>query len=259
MKYLYLYSDFATKALDLPEIGEYVKKTLPKVKVVLRKDFFLYWLGKEEKKYKSVAKKAASSRITDLNQELQNIQPLLMEIEYEKNNLLNPEKRKSGILYDGFSFQNIYREIIPDKELQLGHCQIVFTNQLLATYDEDDRRYHLRTSIYGIPNLISTSGIAEAPAKPKEYYHFKRLGELATAEWKEKNRGRFIDYHDRRLTEVLKGYLMQAVFYHLTGDPFCKNRNCRLYNAHWQEELIKAQLNKKKDFCEFHEEILSHP
>ncbi|HCJ66013.1 MAG TPA: hypothetical protein DHV62_01475 [Elusimicrobia bacterium] len=258
MKYLYLYPDLATKTLDLLKIDKYLKEKLPKVKVVLRKDFFLYWLGKEEKKYKLVAKKVASSRIADLNSKSGNIHPLPMEIEYERNNLLNPGKRKIGILYDGFSFQNIGREIISEKGLKLGDCQIVFTNQLLATYDENDRRYHLRTSIYGIPNLISTSGIVEAPAKPKEYYLLKNLGEMATEEWKEKNKEKFINYNDQRLTEVLKGYLMHAIFYSLTGDPFCKDKNCRLYNAHWQEELIKAQLNKKKDFCKAHQKILDY-
>jgi len=49
---------------------------------------------------------------------------------------------------------------------------------------------------------------------------------------------------------------MQAVFNHLTGNPFCRNPNCRLFNAHWQEELIKAQLESEEEFCEEHREIL---
>lgn len=256
LKYLYLYPDLATKRFNLDKLGEYIKTKLPKIKVILRKDFFLYRLGKTTVPIDKVAEKLVSARITNLNQERQNTQPLPIEIEYEKNNLLNPVKRKIGILYNGFSFQEVCRGIIPKEELSLGHSQIIFTNQLLATYDENDRRYHLRTSIYGIPNLISTSGIVEAPAKPKEYYHLKNLGEMATEEWKRKNRDKFIDYNDKRLSEVLKGYLMQAIFYSLTGEPFCKQKNCRLYNAHWQEELIEAQLNKKKEFCNPHQKIL---
>jgi hypothetical protein len=69
-------------------------------------------------------------------------------------------------------------------------------------------------------------------------------------------RGRFIDYEDERLKEVAKGYAMQAIFYNLIGAPFCKDRGCRLYNAHWQEELIFAQLGAGYEFCESHTRLL---
>ena len=75
-------------------------------------------------------------------------------------------------------------------------------------------------------------------------------------EVKDKFDGTFIDYEDERMTEVVKGYAMQAVFYCLTGEPFCEDRGCRLYNAHWQEELITAQLKSKYEFCERHDRIL---
>jgi len=74
---------------------------------------------------------------------------------------------------------------------------------------------------------------------------------------KEEFKGKFIDYNDPRLTEVMKGYVMQALFFHITGNPFCKNRNCRLYNAHWQEDLIQAQLTSKNDFCAQHQRLLT--
>lgn len=49
---------------------------------------------------------------------------------------------------------------------------------------------------------------------------------------------------------------MQAVVYYLTGDPFCEDRGCRLYNAHWREEMIYAQLESGYEFCARHEEVL---
>jgi hypothetical protein len=49
---------------------------------------------------------------------------------------------------------------------------------------------------------------------------------------------------------------MQAVFYSLTGDPFCEDKGCRLYNAHRQEELLFAQLRCTYELCERHERIL---
>jgi hypothetical protein len=118
----------------------------------------------------------------------------------------------------------------------------------------------LRTSVYGIPSIISTSGLVEAPAKPREYYFLKqqyeRLGK-DLMELKDKFEGSFIDYEDKRLTEIAKGYAMQAVFHSLTGDPFCGDKGCRLYNAHWQEEVISAQLESEYEFCPQHTKILT--
>jgi hypothetical protein len=72
---------------------------------------------------------------------------------------------------------------------------------------------------------------------------------------KEKFRGRFIDHDDERLTEIMKGYVMQAIFYHIASSPFCDDTRCRLYNGHWQEEVLEAQL-KQPEFCERHEKML---
>ncbi|MFN4133889.1 MAG: DUF6775 family putative metallopeptidase, partial [Candidatus Hadarchaeales archaeon] len=109
----------------------------------------------------------------------------------------------------------------------------------------------------GWPSLISTTGIVEAPAKPKDFYRLKQVyaaSGVPVDELKEKFSGRFMDYDDARLTEVMKGYCMQALFYHLFGEPFCDQPTCRLYNAHWQEEVITAQLGG--NLCERHSKML---
>jgi len=82
-------------------------------------------------------------------------------------------------------------------------------------------------------------------------------GDAGVLGMKGKFAGKFIDYDDERLTEVVKGYCLQALFFHLTGDAFCEDKNCRLYNAHWQEELIAAQTGGDYELCPFHEKILS--
>ncbi|HLD83006.1 MAG TPA: DUF6775 family putative metallopeptidase, partial [Candidatus Omnitrophota bacterium] len=120
---------------------------------------------------------------------------------------------------------------------------------------------HIRSAIFGFPSIISTSGIVEGPAKPKDYYLYKQkysqLGvwDIEEAKVKREFKGCFIDYQDKRLTEVLKGYLSQAVFFYLTGEPFCKSKSCRLFNAHWQEDLISSQI-KSGRFCRLHQGIL---
>jgi hypothetical protein len=58
------------------------------------------------------------------------------------------------------------------------------------------------------------------------------------------------------MTDVLKGYVAQALFYHLVGYPFCEDKNCRLFNAHRQSELLHAQLHSPYEFCSKHQAVL---
>ena len=163
-----------------------------------------------------------------------------------------------GLLFDFLTTQRNFQELLDAKAKD--SCQIILTNRLFATLDIDNRP-HIRASIYGYPSVISTSGIVEGPAKPKEYYLYKQkysqlgIWETEEAKVKQKFRGRFIDYQDKRMPEVLKGYIAQALFFYITQNPFCEKKNCRLYNAHWQEDLIYSQIKKGK-FCQRHRKVL---
>lgn len=254
---VHLYGDPSARTLDLYEIADYLRERLGKISVDVRQPLF-----KPPNALDELARNIASTKIRDLTKPWSAAEPLPGEIEFERKLLLDPGLRLVGILYDGFRLQTIARELLPFGELALGHVHIVFTNRLFGTWGEGDRRYHIRVSVYGFPSLISTTGIVEGPAKPKEYYTLKHrylaLGSpIDLEELKEDFRGRFIDYDDERMTEVMKGYVMQALFYHLTFDPFCGVKTCRLFNAHWQEEVILAQLGPKgSEFCERHAAIL---
>ncbi|MEK6715353.1 MAG: DUF6775 family putative metallopeptidase [Candidatus Omnitrophota bacterium] len=138
---------------------------------------------------------------------------------------------------------------------------IIITVRLFGTFDNIDRRMHLRSAFFSYPSVISLSGVVEAPAKPREYYLAKEslagsgFWELEEAQLKQKLKGRFIDYEDKRLIEVVKGLAAQAMFFYLTGEPFCRAKKCRLYNAHWQEELIYSQVKNRK-FCARHSKMV---
>jgi len=250
-----LYSEGVAEELNIEQIAEYLREKLGKVQVRVRGNPFAFCPEKSP----DYARKLASIKVQDASRKIASEQePLYGEIEYEKRRILG-KTRSFGILYDGFHLHKILREIVLREERGLEFIHILFTSRLFATWDEGDKRYHLRASVYGIPSIISTTGLIEAPAKPREYYllkqQYERLGKDVT-EFKDRFKGRFIDYEDKRLTEVVKGYVMQAVFYSLTGDSFCEDKGCRLYNAHWQEELIFAQLRSKDEFCGRHEKIL---
>jgi hypothetical protein len=169
-------------------------------------------------------------------------------------------KDKCLTLLDGFELQRIYSDFICEDEMELGQVHVIFKDSLVATYDEVTRRFHARTLICGTPSIISTNGIIEAPAKPRDYYFKMMLSDLldlSNEEIKTKFNGRFIDYGDPSVFCAALGFAVQAVFYFLTdGDPFCIENTCTLYNSHWQEEMIRSQVKTPK-FCKHHETLLS--
>jgi len=250
-----LYDEGAAEKLNIEGLAEYLREKLEKVQVKVRGNPFAFWLEKSP----DYAKKLASIKIQDASRKIVPEQePLYGEVSYEKRRTLGKTKA-FGVVYDGFQLQRVFWELIAREERSLGVVHIFFTNRLFATWEESDKRYHARTSVYGVPSVISTTGLVEAPAKPREYYLLKQQYEMLgkdLLELKERLKGSFIDYEDERLSEVMKGYAMQALFYHLVGDPFCQDKGCRLYNAHWQEELIFAQLESGYEFCRQHARIL---
>jgi hypothetical protein len=157
-------------------------------------------------------------------------------------------------MYDGFELQKIFRYLNENDET----LHIILTNRLTCTFDEKDERYHARAVICANPAIISTTGIIEAPAKPKEYYFevmkLKTQG-LDIKSAKEKYKEKFLEYNDKRLTKILEGYLLQVIFYNITGESFCEDIECRLNNSHWQKDLLFSQLEISK-LCKKHNEIL---
>lgn len=257
---IYLYNGSDVKGLNLDEIAEYVQEKLGNIEIKVREDFISFCLHTCDTNPGRLAEKIALSRVHQIENKKQTIKPLHMEIEYEKKNLFY---KTFGVLYDGFKLIFLFSEMITEKESDLAHCHIIFTNQLFGTWDESDCRYHIRVSVYGLPSIISTTGIVEAPAKPREFYLSQRLGvggqNFEPLYLEKEFNNRFIDYNDQRMTEVMKGYVIQALFFHITGNPFCKDRSCRLYNAHWQEEVIQAQMHAQtgeQEFCDNHQRVI---
>ncbi|OGO19786.1 MAG: hypothetical protein A2144_13180 [Chloroflexi bacterium RBG_16_50_9] len=251
-----IYDEGAAEELNTREIARYLEEKLKKDNVEVRGSPFDRVPADA---VENLAGKIACIKIQQINRRLSPEQETLYaEIEYEKRRILD-RTRAFGVIYDGFHLVKVLNTVLPRDEYGAGFIHIIFTNRLFATWDDQNRRYHLRTSIYAMPSIISTTGLIEAPARTREYYllkqEYERLGR-DPAELNNKFRDRFLDYGDERLTEVARGYAMQAVFYHLTGDPFCEDRGCRLYNAHWQEELIFAQLKSDYEFCPRHAEFL---
>jgi len=179
----------------------------------------------------------------------------------EKTTMVEDAKRIEDVMmYDGFELQNIIYDVITKNDSESNNLHIVFTNRLICTYDTADSRYHGRTVICSNPAIISTTGMIEAPARPREYYFeamkYKMQG-LDIQDIKKKYSEKFLDYHDNRLSKISEGCLLQAIFYYMTGDAFCDSLDCRLNNAHWQKDLLYSQLKIGK-LCNKHQALLDN-
>jgi hypothetical protein len=179
--------------------------------------------------------------------------------------MFTPEKKiEVGdiLLYDGFLIQKLLQKLIKkhEQELPFSQLNILITDKLLVTFDESDWRYHARSLICGTPTLISTAGIVEGIAKPREYYYrmyfFKENPDIVDKFKKEYN-GQFINYNDHRINDIIEGLVLQSLFYFInSGEPFCQDRNCRFFNAHFQEDVIRINIKEKK-ICQKHKILIN--
>jgi hypothetical protein len=271
-KNIHIYCNQANN-LDFDIIVSELQKYFPNIPIDVRHPF-LHNIDN------LLAERLISTRISDIKRPF-NEQPRVkvqgisdQNIAYEKNlrdligtsnGSITGRQDKELILYDGFMIQRLFETMINENEANTHHVHIVFEDRLICTFSEEDCRYHARTVLGGTPSIISTTGIIEAPAKPKEWY-IKQLQVVAydisndgdqndeTASSIEKEK--YLEYGDCRINFAAVGYVLQALFFFITeGNPFCNEINCRLYNAHWQEEVIHSQIRSKR-LCKKHAELL---
>ncbi|MHB8547486.1 MAG: DUF6775 family putative metallopeptidase [Nitrosotalea sp.] len=248
---IFLYDEPAVPEIKIDNLAKFLEEILC-VPVEVRKNFFMYFNSD-----KNTAYNLASSRVFNPYVSFEKHVPTEEEINFEEESFEN-HSSSNIVLYDGFELQRIVQDVIPNDELSSEIFHLVFTTRLGCTYDYGDYRYHGRVVICSNPSVISTTGIIEAPAKPREYYlnmHHTISQGLNLDALKEQFQGRFLEYHDKSLGQVVRGYALQAVFYHVTAEPFCDSKECVLYNAHWQEDLIHAQI-QSGELCGHHQRIL---
>lgn len=244
-----MYDEPSVPQIKIDDLAEFIKKQIG-VEIEVRQSFFKHFKRKDKTSYE-----LASSRIFNPYIPFEKHKPTLEEVEFEEQNTIS-----NIVLYDGFELQNIFRDTIPDFELSQDKFHIIFTTRLNCSYDYSDYRYHGRAVICSNPSIISTTGIIESPAKPRDYYiqmQMKISQGLNLDALKDEFAGKFLNYNDERLNLVVRGYAMQAIFYYLTGIPFCESKECILYNAHWQEDLLHAQIEIGR-LCEKHQQILDN-
>jgi len=244
------------------ELSEYLESLIPSLSVELRGEFLSYTVEAWGVEPRGLARALASTRLVDLVSGEPVGEPLPGEVALEERLLATPCRSVGGVLYEGYALQSLMRGLIPPTERRYGQLHVVLTGRLLATREVGEGRVHARTIILGYPVLLSTSGLIEAPALPPSIYVRLQLIRspdarlLALEEEKMRLGGYALRYGDERLTEVLKGYVLMGIYYHLFGEAFCGDPKCRLYNAHTQKELIEAQVLGAR-LCSRHIEMLA--
>lgn len=256
-------------SVDFQELLSYAKELLPGARVRLEGPIIEKHVDGLESSIRAdvvrqLAISLAHAKVKALEEPVPDEQTVLAgEVDYEQRRLEDRKNAVFGLLYDAHILSAIYGSLITAERSRIDHLHIIFTNQLIGTWDMADRRYHARTVLCGSPSIISLSGITIAPAKDPGFYIARRSAEAFGFAEEEKMEvaagyaGDSLSLDDPRLTEVAKGYIAQALAHRLSGAAFCGNPDCRLYNAHWQRELIRAQLDSDREYCGMHEELFN--
>ena len=282
-KYINFYNESSWPEIDIEKIIACLKRILPNNILEKEKESLIYLNSMDTEKRLSFYNHAIVQNlkqplyIYDLNNNNNN--QYNYDINNEKRVVIAPIKKNEFVdyclLYDGFVIQKLLENLIHNYEQQQQQQQqqkqqqelifiklkILITDKLLCTFDETDWRYHARSLICGNPTLISTSGIVEGIAKPRDYYYklyfFKEKGIDNVDELEREYNGQFINYNDPRINDIIVGLVLQSLFYFInSGDPFCEDHNCRLFNAHFQDDIIRINIKEKK-ICQRHKILLN--
>jgi len=159
---IFLYDEPSVPEIKISKLTEFVRDTFL-ADVEFKKNILSY-------SNDSTASQIASCRIFNTRKPYEKHSPTEEEITFERSNVNDTSKTENIIMYDGFEIQKVFTDLIPENELTLDKFHVIFTNKLTCTYDYNDYRYHGRALIGSNPSIISTTGIIEAPAKPREYY-----------------------------------------------------------------------------------------
>ena len=254
--------------MKISKIVLYDEPTVPEIQIENLRNFLEQFFPIEVEirpnilKYSSndTAKKIAECKIYHLRKNFEKHTPTQEEIMFEESNIQDTSKTENIIMYDGFELQKIFKDLISKQEGTANFFHVCFTNKLTCTFDYNDYRYHGRALIGANPSIISTTGIIEAPAKPREYYYDLMINYplgINVESIKQKYKGTYLEYGDPRISTVVEGYILQGIFYYETGQPFCNDLECRLFNAHWQKDLLHSQVDVGK-LCKKHQEILKN-
>jgi hypothetical protein len=254
LHHLYLYDDPDSQALNVDYLAQWVAAQFPQTQVEVRSDYLTHQLARfpddqREALVGELCAQLAGAEVHDL------VRP------EDRGKLppLPPEERGLDVVYEAVALQTVLRLLLDPAESKLSHLHVMFTSNYLGTWRESEPHLRLQAAVLGVLNILSTSGLVEALALPRQY-HFMRQ-QLAVLGIEEDVDQVFADrtlgYGDPRLNEVCKGYLMQAVYYRLTGDTGCDDPACRLHVSSTHAAALRTQVLGRPGLCARHKQELA--
>jgi hypothetical protein len=188
----------------------------------------------------------AFAKVRNLDRPPAEREPADLEIDKERA-ALDGDGDPPGPLYDGRRLLEAYHGPLPEDLKAPGRSLIALTDRLVGTFEGD--RYHVRFLVTGHPSIVSPPGFVDGPARDRSFYMAKQaLGSAHDAN--EVVDDDHLTRNDDRLPTCVASAILQAVAYTDTGDPFCEDDGCRLFNPHWQEDLLASMATR--DLCEEH-------
>ncbi len=258
---IYLYDDPDSQGLDIDYLAGYLAAELPRVEVGVRTDFITHHLARFSEQQRDTLAAILGKQLEGARAGAPagaEAAPITESAE---------ESHLQG-MYVAESLQAAMRLLIPEEEAEMAQLHVIFTAELIGELEAESGPAfgtiggsRAGVAALGSPTVISTSGLVEAPKRPREYY-FKRTQYLMLGagdyleELAEQFADRTVGYGDPRLNELLKGYLLMAVVYRATGAGPCSEPTCPLYAAGSQKELLEAQAGPESRICQHHREIL---
>lgn len=253
LEYIYIYDDPDAQALDIDYLGHWLAHILPDVQIGVRSDFITFHLARFIESERDALAEALCEQL-----ERAEVDNLVRPADRDKLPPLPPAERDLDVVYESSALQAILKLLIPDEERAGDRLHIMFTANYLGVWREDEAYLRLQAAVLGLPSVISTSGLVEALELPKQY-HFLRQ-QVAILGVEEDVEDIFADqtvgYGDPRINEVCKGYIMQALYYQMTGETGCSDPECRLHIVPSHVETLKTQVTGKPGLCERHRDLL---
>lgn len=253
LQYIYLYDDPDAQALDTDYLGHWLAHILPDVQVGVRSDFLTFHLARFTE--------AERDELTEvLCGQLEGAQVDNLVRPHDRTKLppLPPEERDLDVVYESSALQTVLRLLIPAEERAEDRLHVMFTANYLGVWREDEAYLRLQAAALGLPNIISTSGLVEALELPKQYHFLRQQMAVLGVEGDvdEIFAGQTVGYGDPRLNEVCKGYILQALYYQMTGETGCTDPECRLHIVPTHVETLETQVTGKRGLCERHRDLL---
>ncbi len=253
---IYLYDEPDAAGLDVDYLGRYLAAVLPTCEVNPRSDFLTHHLARFSQEQRATLGEQLLGQLRRAR-----VDNLVPPANQERLPAEAPDEVGWEEVYHAPSLQAVLHLLLPPEESHLSRLHLALTNLRLGHWPAVDQPFRLTPALFGEPNLISLTSLREGPTPAREYEFLRvQMAMFGLEEGLEAVEDRFaarmLVEGDPRLNEVLKGLLLQAVFYRLFGEAFCPDPACRLYNATSQEELLEAQTGPRAGLCDRHREWL---